>query len=442
MRPRAAPRSARMPGSRCMRPRREERRAAPVALPRGRSSRPGRRARRGLFPRRPPRPGSAPGDTPGSAPGRRCRPRRRRPPFRRASGPPPRHGTGARRSKRARRLHDQARLLGRQAHAGRDLGLRDGHDAVEVGAQVGERSGPSACVRVPSAMVRETSAADHRRSRPAPATRGRRRRARAPRRSRGPTDRSAFTATATPLASPPPPIGHEHGGRSAMSSAISRPQVPWPAMMRSSSNGGMIARPRSAAMRSATACRSALAGPTVTTSAPSVEDPGALDRRGVVRHDHDGRAAQQAGGAGDALGVVARRVGDDATPQLGRPERGDRRIRAAQLERPDRLERLRLEQLSARRIAERDERCPGGDPAQQDRGGADSVEADQGRRVRSRACSRADGPPPETTAQWAWLPHATQVVAQGPAPGAQPGSRRRTSRRSGTYPRQGARGHG
>ena len=40
-------------------------------------------------------------------------------------------------------------------------------------------------------------------------------------------------------------------------------------MIRSSSNGGMIARPRSAAIRSATAWRSSLAVPTTTISAPS-----------------------------------------------------------------------------------------------------------------------------------------------------------------------------
>ena len=40
-------------------------------------------------------------------------------------------------------------------------------------------------------------------------------------------------------------------------------------MIRSSSNGGMIASPRSAAMASARACRSSDAVPTMTISAPS-----------------------------------------------------------------------------------------------------------------------------------------------------------------------------
>ena len=42
-------------------------------------------------------------------------------------------------------------------------------------------------------------------------------------------------ATATPLDSPPPPIGISTAARSGTSSAISSPTVPWPAMIRSSS---------------------------------------------------------------------------------------------------------------------------------------------------------------------------------------------------------------
>jgi hypothetical protein len=85
-------------------------------------------------------------------------------------------------------------------------------------------------------------------------------------------------------------------------------------MIRSSSNGGMIARPRSAASCSATAaCRSddddlgAVRG-----------DPLALDRRCVRRHDDDRRSAEQPGRPGHALGVVAGRVGDDAARQFVR----------------------------------------------------------------------------------------------------------------------------
>ena len=45
-------------------------------------------------------------------------------------------------------------------------------------------------------------------------------------------------------------------------------------------------------------------------------DPLALDPGCVGRHDHDGRDAEQRRGAGDALGVVARGVGDDAAGPL------------------------------------------------------------------------------------------------------------------------------
>ena len=45
--------------------------------------------------------------------------------------------------------------------------------------------------------------------------------------------------------------------------------MPWPAMIRSSSKGGMTVSDRSAASRSATIRRSSLAVPTTMTSAPS-----------------------------------------------------------------------------------------------------------------------------------------------------------------------------
>jgi 16S rRNA (cytosine1402-N4)-methyltransferase len=45
----------------------------------------------------------------------------------------------------------------------------------------------------------------------------------------------ALTAVATPLASPPPPIGTRTAARSWSASTISSPTVPWPAMIRSSS---------------------------------------------------------------------------------------------------------------------------------------------------------------------------------------------------------------
>ena len=55
--------------------------------------------------------------------------------------------------------------------------------------------------------------------------------------------RSAAIAAATPAASPPPPTGTRTAATSGRSSAISSPTVPWPATIRGSSNGGMIAEP-------------------------------------------------------------------------------------------------------------------------------------------------------------------------------------------------------
>ena len=77
-------------------------------------------------------------------------------------------------------------------------------------------------------------------------------------------------------------------------------------MIRSSSYGGMIDRPRSAAIASATSRRSSLDVADDDDLGAVGRDPFALDRRRVGRHDDDGRGAEQAGGAGDALGVVAR----------------------------------------------------------------------------------------------------------------------------------------
>ena len=170
----------------------------------------------------------------------------------------------------ARRLDDEAALFGGEADAGRDLRLGNGDDRVEQAREVGERPAaerprprpvgdrPRDVVRGPrddlgrprATPARRRPAPARRRSpaRPGPAPGSRRRR-----RSRARRRRS----------------GRAPPRRPAASSAISRPTVPWPAMTRSSSNGGMIARPRSAAIRSATAWRSSLAVPTTTISAPS-----------------------------------------------------------------------------------------------------------------------------------------------------------------------------
>ena len=92
--------------------------------------------------------------------------------------------------------------------------------------------------------------------------------------------------------------------------------------------------------------------------------PFALDRRRVGRHHDDRRRTEQARRSSDALGMVARRVGDDAAPELLRRQRRDRGVGAAQLEGPDRLERLGLQEPSQLGRSERHERGAGRDPAQ------------------------------------------------------------------------------
>ncbi len=163
-----------------------------------------------------------------------------------------------------------------------------------------------------------------------------------------------------PLASPPPPTGTRTTATSGRSSTTSRPTVPWPAMIRSSSYGGMIGQ--------ATLGGDRLGHPLALVAGDPDDDdlraigghPVALDGRRVGRHDDDGRGAEQSRRAGHALGVVARRVGDDAARELGVGQRRDGVVGAADLEGADRLERLRLQVSPRARGPERDERRPDG----------------------------------------------------------------------------------
>ena len=90
--------------------------------------------------------------------------------------------------------------------------------------------------------------------------------------------RSALTAVATPLARPPPPIGHEHGRESGRSSTISSPIVPWPAMIRSSSNGGMTVEAAFGGDRLGDALALVAGGPDDDDLGAVGLDPLALDR--------------------------------------------------------------------------------------------------------------------------------------------------------------------
>ena len=65
--------------------------------------------------------------------------------------------------------------------------------------------------------------------------------------------------------------------------------------------------------------------------------------RDAARHHHRGRGAERQRCVGDALRMTARRRRDDATPARVCIERRDLVERAADLERPGRLESLDLE---------------------------------------------------------------------------------------------------
>ena len=73
-------------------------------------------------------------------------------------------------------------------------------------------------------------------------------------------------------------------------------------------------------------------------------DGGHLDRGGVIRHHHDRGHPEQRGGVGHGLAVIAAGVGDHARSPGGRGQRTHRRVGAAQLERPRRLQRFGLDQ--------------------------------------------------------------------------------------------------
>ena len=62
------------------------------------------------------------------------------------------------------------------------------------------------------------------------------------------------------------------------SSTISRPHVPWPAMMAGSSYGSTITSPRSSTSRSASRCRSSESIPVNWISAPSRSTPSIFTR--------------------------------------------------------------------------------------------------------------------------------------------------------------------
>ncbi len=105
----------------------------------------------------------------------------------------------------------------------------------------------------------------------------------------------------------------------------------------------------------------------------------ALDGGGVRRHDDHCFRADLARSVGDALGVVAAGVGDDAAGDFFRRELEDLVGSAAELEAADGLEAFGFEPDFASDIRElgADERSFDGDAGDAIGGGADSVEGDE-----------------------------------------------------------------
>ena len=89
--------------------------------------------------------------------------------------------------------------------------------------------------------------------------------------------------------------------------------------------------------------RSALAGPTVTISAPSAAVAVHLHLRSVARHHHDALHAEGARRVGHSLRVVAAGIRDYAALALRLAQRSNLVVGTAQLERADRLKAFGLQ---------------------------------------------------------------------------------------------------
>ena len=137
----------------------------------------------------------------------------------------------------------------------------------------------------------------------------------------------------------------------------------------------MIARPRDAAISSATRRRSSRRGADDDDLGAVGLDPRALDRRArrTASRSTAGTPSRRAARA-TPCAWLPDGVGDQPAGALGRRRGRGGDVRAADLERPDRLERLGLEPLVAVRGPERDERRADGDAPERRGGGADVVE--------------------------------------------------------------------
>ncbi len=192
---------------------------------------------------------------------------------------------------------------------------------------------PSAIVRGVSIRTRSPAASDRRVSSPAsgstPTTRT--------------PGRSAFAAVAQPAISPPPPTGTSRRSRSGTSSRSSSAAVPWPAITAGCSYGGTSVEAALPGQRRAE--RLAVLGVAVIGHDLGAVAPGRLELgHGRVGGHEDRRARpEHAGGDRDGLGVVARRVGDDAAAAGVLRQRRDHAVGAAELERSAALQALRLQ---------------------------------------------------------------------------------------------------
>ena len=167
--------------------------------------------------------------------------------------------------------------------------------------------------------------------------------------------RSSFTATATPAASPPPPIGTNTAARSRGAwRSSSSPIVPCPAMtssvvVRRDDRHAGLARQVGAVRRRVRV----VVAHQLELGAQAAHGLHLDGGRGARHHD---AAAQPESprGRGHALRVVARRRGDDAGLALSPVERRDGVVGAAQLEREHRRLVLTLEpDVAAEALAQR-----------------------------------------------------------------------------------------
>ena len=140
----------------------------------------------------------------------------------------------------------------------------------------------------------------------------------------------AFTATATPETSPPPPTGTSTASSPGTCSTTSSPSVPWPAMISSSSKGWTKVSPSSRSSRRASRVGLVVARAGEDHPRPVAAGVGHLHDGGGLRHHDGGRDPQPPGVVGHRLGVVPGRGGDEPAGPL-RLTQGEELVQGAAL---------------------------------------------------------------------------------------------------------------